>query len=120
MLFCPPSWGQEIPGFFLLDLLKPTENDLKTDYHRGQNYKKYFFKGIVLAQLILQKIQKQSLYTVNSFPCSLANRDKTVAATLQRKCSGGISFVIIRKTITKQCCEELFCNNFLEREELGP
>ena len=43
---------------------------------------------IVLAQLI--KITKQSLYKANSFACSLANRAKPVAATLQRKCSGGI------------------------------
>ena len=50
-------------------------------------------KRIVLAQLILfYKMQKlkQSLYKANSFVCSLANRDKPVAATLQRKCSGGI------------------------------
>ena len=40
-------------------------------------------------------IAKQSLYKANSFACSLANRDKPVAATLQRKCFGGIIFVII-------------------------
>ena len=43
------------------------------------------------------KITKQSLCKANSFACSLANRDKLVAATLQRKCSGGITFVIITK-----------------------
>ena len=32
---------------------------------------------------------KISLYKAHSFVCSLANRDKQVAATLQRKCSGG-------------------------------
>ena len=32
---------------------------------------------------------------------SCKNRDKPVAATLQRKCSGGIHFVIITKIITK-------------------
>ena len=34
--------------------------------------------------------------------CSLANRDKPVAATLQRKCSGGIDFVILTMIITKE------------------
>ena len=34
------------------------------------------------------KITKQSLRKANSFACSLANRNKPVAATLQRKCSG--------------------------------
>ena len=38
------------------------------------------------------KITKQSLYKANSFACSLANRDKPLAATLQRKCFGGILF----------------------------
>ena len=47
------------------------------------------------------KITKQSLYKANSFACSLANRDKPVAATLQRKCSGGF-FVMIAKIITKR------------------
>ena len=36
------------------------------------------------------KITKPSLFKANSFACSLANRDKPVAAALQRKCSGGI------------------------------
>ena len=46
------------------------------------------------------KIAKQSLYKADSFACSLANRDKPVASTLQRKCSGGMIFVIITE-ITK-------------------
>ena len=44
---------------------------------------------------------KQSLHETNSFACSPANRDKPVAATLQRKCCGGITFAIITKIITK-------------------
>ena len=47
------------------------------------------------------KFTKQSLYKANSFACSLANRDKALAATLQRQCFGGIIFVIITKIITK-------------------
>ena len=47
------------------------------------------------------KITKQSLYKANSFACSLANKDKPVAATLQRQCSGGILFVMLTKIITK-------------------
>ena len=59
-------------------------------------------------------IAKQSLYKPNSFACSLANRDKPVAATLQRKCSGGILFVIITKMVTKETIRRnsFFCNNF--------
>ena len=44
---------------------------------------------------------------------SLANRDKPVAATLQRKCLGIIICVIITKMITKiSLSKEFFCNNF--------
>ena len=48
------------------------------------------------------KITKPSLHKANSFACSLTNRDKPVAATLQRKCFGGIMLVIITKIITKE------------------
>ena len=54
-----------------------------------------------MAQSILQNITKQSLYRANSFACSLANRDKPVAAALQRRCTGGINCLTITKTITK-------------------
>ena len=47
------------------------------------------------------KIANQSLCKANSFACSLANRDKPGAATLQRKWSGGIILVIVTKSITK-------------------
>ena len=67
---------------------------------RGQTYYKKL-KRIVLAQLIVQ-ITKQSLYKANFFGCSLANRDKPVAATLQRKCSGGNPSAIITTIITKE------------------
>ena len=59
------------------------------------------FKNNCFGTIYFVKITKQSLYKANSFACSLANRDKPVAATLQRKCSGGIIFVIITKIITK-------------------
>ena len=36
------------------------------------------------------KITKESLYKANSLACFLAKRDTPVAATLQRKSSGGI------------------------------
>ena len=68
---------------------------------RPKLLQKYFSKIVVLAQFILKKIAKQSLYKTNSFACSLANRDKPVAATLQRECSGGMSFVMLTKIITK-------------------
>ena len=48
---------------------------------------------IYFGTLNFVKITKQSLYKANSFACSLANRDKPVAATLQRKCSGGTLFL---------------------------
>ena len=48
------------------------------------------------------KITKESLYKANSLACFLAKIDTPVAATLQRKSSGGIIFVIITKIITKE------------------
>ena len=62
---------------------------------------KILFKKSGFGTINFIKNYKQSLYKATSFACSLANRDKPVAATLQRKCSGGINFVIITKTITK-------------------
>ena len=47
-------------------------------------------------------ITKESLYKANSLACFLAKGDLLVAATLQRKSSGGIIFVIITKIITKE------------------
>ena len=47
-------------------------------------------------------ITKESLYKANSLACFLVKRDPPVAATLQRKSSDGIIFVIITKIITKE------------------
>ena len=58
------------------------------------------------------KIANQSLYKVKSFTCCRANRDKPVAATLQRKYLGGITFAMTTKMITKKYSKDLFCNNF--------
>ena len=60
-------------------------------------------QNMCLAQLILCQNYKHSLYYYqsNSFACSLANRDKPVAATLHRKRSGVIIFVVIAKLITQ-------------------
>ena len=83
------------------------------------------FKKNCFGTIYFVKITKRSLYKANSFACSLANRDKSVSAELQRKCSGGIIFVIITKFITKiivprnyfvvpppckkkKCCRQLF------------
>ena len=41
-------------------------------------------------------VTKQSLYTARFFACSLADRDKPVAATLQRKSIVAIIFVTQR------------------------
>ena len=72
-------------------------------YHRGQNYyKKTLYKENVLEQFLFAKITKESLYKANSLARFLAKRDTPVAATLQRKSSGGIIFVIITKIITKE------------------
>ena len=60
-----------------------------------------FFKKNCFGTNKFVKVTKQSLYKANSFACSLANRDKPLAATFQRKCSGGINFVIVTKMITK-------------------
>ena len=82
-------------------------------YHRGQNYYKNTFQSICFGTINFIKITKQSLYKANSFACSLANRDKPLVATLQRKCSGGRIFVVITKIITKRIVpRNYFCNNF--------
>ena len=65
-------------------------------FFRGQNSHQDCFGTIKFV-----KVTKQSLYKANSFACSLANRDKPVAAALQRKCFGGILFVIVTKITTK-------------------
>ena len=74
---------------------------LVRQYHCGQNHYKNTFQNICFGTMNFVKITKQSLYKANSFACSLANMDKPVSATLQRKCTGGIIFVIITKIITK-------------------
>ena len=62
------------------------------------------------------EITKESLYNANSLACFLAKRDTPVAATLQRKYSGGINnnnFVIITENGYKEKrSKELSCNNF--------
>ena len=69
-------------------------------YHRGQNcYKNMFKKNCFGTIQFVVKITKQSLYKANFFACSLANRDKPVAATLERTCSGVIIFVVITKIL---------------------
>ena len=55
---------------------------------------------------------EESLYKANSLACFFAKGDPPVAATLQRKSSGGVIFVVITKIITKKCSKELFCNHF--------
>ena len=75
--------------------------------------KKMLFKKNCFGTKNLVEITKQSHYKAASFACSLATRDKPLAATLQRKCSGGIIFVIITKNYYKNnCSKELFCNHF--------
>ena len=61
---------------------------------RPKLLEKLLFKQNCFGTINFVKMAKQSLYKAHSFACSLANRDKPVAATLQRKCSGGIHFLI--------------------------
>ena len=63
--------------------------------------KKILFKNNCFGKINFVKVTKQSLYKANSFACSLASRSKLVAGALQRKCSGGLIFVIVTKIITK-------------------
>ena len=62
---------------------------------------KVLFKNNCFGTITFVKLTKQSLYKANSFASSLANMDKPVAATLQRKWYGGIIFAIITKIVTK-------------------
>ena len=88
-------WGLPLYGTFSAQ--KSTTEDTRS-FSGGV---KIPYKRFVLAQLIFSKIPKQSLYKINLCACSLANRDKPVATTLQTKCSGGIIFVILTNIITK-------------------
>ena len=71
-------------------------------YHRGQNYyKRNALQRKCFGAINFVIITKESLYKANSLACFLAKGDPPVAATLQRKSSGGIISVIITKIITK-------------------
>ena len=63
--------------------------------------KKTLYKENVLAQLICNNYKRITLQS-RLLGLFLAKRDTPVAATLQRKSSGGIIFVIITKIITKE------------------
>ena len=80
---------------------------------RPKLLQKILFKKNCFGTNNFVKIAKQSLYKANSFACSLANRDKPVAATLQSKCSCGIIF---GNNYKHRCKKLLFrgiiCNNF--------
>ena len=62
---------------------------------RPKLLQKVLFKNNCFSTVNFVKMTKQSLCKANSFACSLANRDEPVAATLQRKCSGRIIFIIV-------------------------
>ena len=88
-LYSGPCLGVK-GGCVSCDIQKLLLGERRADYHRSQPYSKKYFSKQFLWHNYFCKITKQSLYKANSFACSLANRDKPVAATLQRKCSGGI------------------------------
>ena len=56
---------------------------------RPKLLQKILFNENCFGTINFVKITKQSLYKSNSLACSLASRDKPVAAILQRKCFGG-------------------------------
>ena len=79
----------------------PYRRLLRTLLTRPKFLQIILFKKICFGTINFVKITKQSLDKANFFACSLANRDKPVAATLQRYFFGGVIFVIITKIITK-------------------
>ena len=89
------------PLFGILILRKAKTENLCCLPSRPKLVQKILLQNNCFGTINFVKITKQSLCKANSFACSLANRDKPVAATLRRKCSGGIIFVITIKIITK-------------------
>ena len=81
-------------------------------YHRGQNDYKKLLSEKCFGTINFVKITTQSLYKTISFACSLANSDKPVAATLRRKCSGGIFCNNYKDYYKYNCSKEFFCNSF--------
>ena len=67
----------------------------------AKNITKDTFQNNCFGTINLVIITKPSLYKAHSFVCSLANRDKPVAATLQIIYFGGINFVMVTKIVTK-------------------
>ena len=73
---------------------------------------KILFKKNCFATINFIKITKQSLYKQNSFACSLANRYKPVAATLQRMLWWNYFCNNYKDDYKNNCSKELFCNTF--------
>ena len=77
------------------------EKYMSVTYHRGQNYyKNIFTKKMAWRNSFCNSYKRITLQSkfLGLFSCK---KDPPVAATLQRKSSGGIIFVIITKIITK-------------------
>ena len=81
-----------------------------------------FKKKEVWHNYFCKKYKTISLYKAISFACSLANRDKSVAATWPRKCSGGILFFfnIYKDYFENSCSKALFCNSSGQDGKSGP
>ena len=100
--FCLAKCGPEIVCFRLVVMCRlVTYHGRFVNTIGAQNGTKQYTL-IALAQLICVKITKPSLYKANPFTCSHANRDKPVASTIQRKCSGGILLIISTKVLQKK------------------
>ena len=76
-------------------------SDCRSSHLLAKLITKNTFQKELFCRNSFRKITRQSLYKANSFACSLANRDKAVAATLPRKMFWWNDFVIVTKNITK-------------------
>ena len=81
-------------------------------YQRGQNYYKIYFSKSRFGTISFVKLTKQSLHKGLSLARSLANRDKPMAATLQRNSPGGVIFNHCKAYYKKNRSKEFFCNRF--------
>ena len=99
-MFPPLTQGKQmfLPGYAITSAAKILQKMLYNKTSCGTN--------------TLVKVTRQSLYKAKSLACSLASRDTPVAATLQRKSSGGISSTMTTDYYKRECSKELFCNEF--------
>ena len=97
------TWENQKPSEVACKVKFSEPRLVQCTYHRGPKLlQKKTLQNNCFGAIHFVKITKQSLYKTKSLACPLTKSNKPVAVRLQRKSSGGISFVIITKIITEE------------------